>query len=154
MAENLEGAFTESPTGIERQHTRHEGLLVVPTTTGAARVVRVHAAYETETVTFQGTKRGAPPYVPSYAPPDTNRVFIGGSRQTAAPPPTAALDSHIWTVSGGYGYLVVANLGLDAAMPGAKLAGDPMESMASPEDATIPATSFVTGLLAIQEGYQ
>lgn len=154
MAENLDGAYSEDPTGIERTHVRHEGLITVPTTTGGVRVIRLHQPYETEKVTFAGTKRGSPPYVPSHVAPDTNRIFLGGHRSSPAPMPTAALDSHIWTVTGGYEYVLVDNAGLNSAMPVAKLAGDPMENMQSPEDATIPAAAFVVGLLGKQEGYQ
>lgn len=154
MAENIEGAYTEDPTGTERTHARHEGLIVVPTTTGGVRIIRLHQPYETEKVTFAGSKRGAPPYVPSYESPDTNRTFVGGFRSAPAPMPTPGLDSHIWTVTGAYEYVLANNAGLNSAMPGAKLAGDPMENMQSPEDATIPASSFVVGLLGKQEGYQ
>lgn len=152
-AENLDGAFTIAPTGTERTHQRHEGLIVVPTTTGGVRVIRLHQPYETERVTFQATKQGAPPTVPTYEAPDTNRTFLGGGRSMAAPPPTASLEGHVWTVSGHYDYVLSVAAGLASEMPGAMLAAEPTPN-ATAEDANIPSTSFVTGLLGKQEGYQ
>lgn len=142
--ENLAGAHTESPSGIQRQHVHHSGLVVGPTAGGPARVIRLHDPYEGESVEFTMTKFGAPPIVPAFTAPDSNHVFLSGARAVSSPPP-GGVNGHHWSLSGRYEYFIVAPVGLASAFPSAKLAGD--GTLANPNEATIPDTSFQVTLL-------
>lgn len=143
---------TRAPTGTRRKHVRHEGIMVLPTASGAVRQFRMHDAYEMEHVEIIASEYGVAPKIPAFTDVDDNRTFIGGNRETLNAVPVESGHAHLWYVAANYSYVLASPVGLAAEFPGARLymdttvVADPAQSGTVP-CANIPTTSFVTGLL-------
>lgn len=130
---------------ISRRRVRIEGVVVLPTASGAKRRIRVHDPVEYTVISWTAQCNGRPPEVPHPTALDTNLVFIFGHQSAAVPIPTAEdPNKRQWVMSGEYFYDMDELKGLDSEMPTGKMPWETEAQMlaANPQYNRIPASQF------------
>lgn len=130
---------------ISRTRIRNEGIVVMPTASGAKRRIRIHDPIEMMRISWESVCVGRPPDVPHPTSLDTNLVFLFGQQTAPVPIPSAEDPTkRQWMMSGTYFYDMTEPVGLAAEFPTGKMPWETTAQMlaAEPQNNTIPATVF------------